>query len=269
MKNLKIALLFLLLTSLTANEEQSLKDRNGYTYVNIASQCMTFTTSYTTKSGDLIETEARTSNPIYITGSLYRITDTLEYSTEISTTLISQRANENIKVNNQLVQKDYADMLTNNIQALGHYKLTPAHRVTFGAIYNLSSWKRYHFITPIGPESTEKVIEQRDMSLSLQAGYWYEGYHLQDSKLHLNFRSTIGLPIWSKTENTAADTTFSNRGGYGLNFQLYTGYEIYQHKEIGIMMAYSMVSKNSGKNGSAVIPKSQINNTFFGVYIAY
>ncbi|QSZ43001.1 hypothetical protein GJV85_13100 [Sulfurimonas aquatica] len=272
MKKIRIILLVTLLLNITilnADTQLDLRKQNGYSYFTASTQCMNFSTDYTTVSGDNISTNASSNNQVYSTGSIFNLNNKFAFSTEVTTTLFPQRAYEQTSINGVLSQKNYADMMNNSLQGLGHYKFSDEHRVVFGSLYNISSWKRYKFIAPSGPESTSNVIEQRSMTLALQIGYWYEDYFLEDSKLHLSFRSLVGLPIWGTTENTSDDVVFSNRGGYNVDIVLNIGYPLYDNKEYGLMLGYSEINRDSAREGTIIVPKGNIQNTSIGLYVAF
>lgn len=240
----------------------------GYSYYSVATQSMNFQTSYTTSTGNTIETEATVSNPIYTLGSLYVINNGFDFMTEVSTTLIPQRANETTKTNGTTTQTNNADMMNNNIQALGVYKFTNEHRALFGATYNLASWKRYNIYVNGVAQATTTVVEQRSMSLAAQVGYAYEGYYM-NNQIHVSFKGLAGLPIWSQTENTAANETFDGRGGYNLDLFVTAGYNLYNNTEAGVVVGYSQIKRDEAKKGSIAVPEDKIINTYLGVYVAF
>ncbi|QSZ40645.1 hypothetical protein GJV85_00430 [Sulfurimonas aquatica] len=170
-------------------------------------------------TNDTIETDATSTNPLYTVGTLYETKSNFAYSSEISTTLIPQHADETLTIN--------------------------------------------------GVDQQQGVTEQRSMSVTAQIGYWYEGYYLNDSSLHLNFRAIAGMPIWDHTENTDSDTIFEGRGGYNADLVLSIGYTQLFGNELGVMLGYSKIIRNKMSSNSVTVPSGEITNTYLGAYLAF
>jgi hypothetical protein len=267
-KNSIVILSVVCATSLVADNDRY---KSGYTYFSAYTTNMNYKSTYTSSggvnlnAGDKVKTDATSTNPVYATGGLYPINSTFSFSTEVSTTVIPQRADETLKVNATTTETNYADMLSNNIQGLVHYKFSKEHRLVFGANYNLSSWKRYKFIQN-SVNLNLGVTEQRSISLAAQAGYWYEGY-MDD--LHITAKAIAGIPVYVHTENTDSDASFDNLGGYNADLYLSVGYKIYNENELGVLAGYSIIQRDGANSGIVHLPENTTTNTYLGIYVAF
>ncbi len=247
------------------------KSKYEYSYFTAALQTMDFQTDLRMSDGTTYHSEATTNNPVYMTGALYNMIGDFALSYEIATTLVPISTDETFYKNGLQIQTEDTQMFNNSIEVLGQYKLTDNHRLVAGGTYSLNFWKRYNFSTD---PNSYYIIEQRDLSVMVSAGYWYEAFYL-DSKLHTNFRALGSVPLWSETENTGEDVTFSNREGYQLSLSLHVGYDLFSDKELGLLLRYSHTYRERAHSYSTkrarevYVPEEKIGNTYIGLYYLF
>jgi len=245
---------FLLLTSLALFANEAIDDKyRGYSYVSVGIENITYQEDIVLGDGSVIHSNASTTSPVYISGSLVKINNRYDFSIDISSTLLPSQSEEEWYVNGDLAQKNQFDALISNMQFLIHYKYTNNHRLLAGLMYKLNTFKRYQFVdeegNPIVDQATGAkigLIEERVATLYAALGYGYESTYFAN-KEHIRYKCSalIGQAIWSQATSTGfEEVTFDSLSSYKAELSGYVGYPIYEGLEIGVFANYIYEKKN-------------------------
>lgn len=237
----------------------------SYTYFSVGMENINYSENLTLSNGKNVQSSAKGSSPVYLSGGLIRINDRFDFSMDLSSTLLPSQLDESWSEGGALAQKNQFDAMINSMQFLGHYKLTDNHRIVAGPTYKLNSYKRYAFtdengnalaqIDPITKLQTNVpygLIQERVATLYASAGYWYESIpHATPREIRFKVSALAGLPIWNQATNTEYENvTFNSISGYNAEANAYIGYPIYKGLELGAFAGYSY-QKKSGTDVAA------------------
>ncbi len=228
---------------------QSSGGYNGYTYFSVGVENITYKESFFSNTlGANVNSVAKASSPVYISGGLMRVNDTFDFSMDIASTLLPTTSDEEWSVGGALAQKNSFDAMISSMEFLGHYKLTDNHRAVAGLAYKLDSYKRYDFRDPAGDplDPEEGLSEERVATLYLTTGYWYESIpQATPGQVRFKASATVGLPVWNQATNTSfKKITFNSTNGYKANANLYAGYPVLDGVELGLFCGYNFQKKS-------------------------
>jgi len=249
----KIVSLFVSLALAVTLQAEEAEYYRGYNYISVGVQQIHYEERITLSDGTYVKSSADASSPVYISGSLIRINDKYDFSIDISSTLLPSQIDEKWYADGAYVQKNKFDALITNMQFLGHYKVTDNHRLLFGALYKLDSFKRYDFRdtngNPILDATTGAKLgltEERVATLYAAIGYGYESAPF-GVKNGFRFKGELiyAHALWSDATNTGfTEVSFDSINSYKVSASGYVGYTVYKNIEVGCFLSYSREEKN-------------------------
>lgn len=238
---------------------------DGYSYFSVGVQSLSYEEHHTT-----FDSLAKSSNPIYRSGSLLKITNKIDISLDFLSTVVPNQTEETWKKNGNPFQTNKVQVIFSSIEGAVQYKVTQNHRFLAGLGYSLNSYKRYDFNTT----STSTVVEELISSLKLQAGYAYESRTAGIKGWRISGRAMAGLPIYQQATNTLyPGATFNDIEGYDLNALVAVGYTVHTGVEIGVYGGYNYSyrkgSEQSYQGGTLSWPKNYFKSFEGGVQLSW
>ncbi|HHH51555.1 MAG TPA: hypothetical protein ENK76_04220 [Campylobacterales bacterium] len=250
MKRVVGSLLLLPLTLLSSET----KEYDGYSYFSFGMQNIKYEENIVLNNGQHVHSSAHATSPVYISGSLIRVNEKFDFSIDLLSTLLPSETDEHWYLDESFVQQNKFDAIISHMQFLGHYKLNNNHRIVFGPIYSLNSYKRYTFKDQNGNDIVDSdtgakigLLEERVANLRLSTGYWYESApQATPNHMRYRFNALIGQTIWTQASNTGFEkVVFDSINSYELQSSAYAGYTILKGLEIGLFIEYSRQEKTS------------------------
>jgi len=261
------------------------QDRNfdGYSYFAFGAENFKYTEKfvYTFKStyiaqngktylgGDIVAVKSKinVTSPVYLSGGLIRFNNKWDLSMDFASTLKPNTTTEEWldRKDDSVITTNYAEVLTNSMKFLLHYKLTNQHRITFGFSYILNTFKRFE---EPNAENTTALVQETAATATLDLGYWFESSTAAKDGLRIKYSLTAGLPVYQSIENTKAPgLTFDNTKGFNFDTSLYMGYTLFRGVELGLFANYAYMYRNGDEktyNGQTVIWPTNITQTLRG-----
>lgn len=274
MKKITLALttsVALLATNLTAEQKY-----NSYSYIGFGTETATYQETGTTTDGTKFKSSATTSSPVYMSGSLININNTVDFTIDAASTLLPTTTEEKWQKGDYLYQKNKYDSVQSDLMFLLHYKLNQNHRVVVGPNYHMFSMKRHSYINPDG---TTKLIDGNEVGLNQEDiatlngtfGYWYEHAPFSNGGMRIKGSVLYGVPIWNKATNTGStDIEFESTKGSTINLNGYIGFEVIKGLEIGMFGGYTLKKKDGADDfliGANTItwPQNELETFRYGV----
>lgn len=190
--------------------------------------------------GKTLKTSTTISSPVYRTGSLTSVNESLEFSLDASSTLLPIDDTETWKLDGIETQTSQVDMLHSTITLIGHFLLNKKHRLLLGPSYTLNTFKRFGF-----PTENLGVIEERSASLMLDFGYCYESMRAEKKTINYSAKMLVGIPVYQLTQNTRyPGFEFREIGGYNVDLGGDVTYPIWGKLEAGLFATYSLMKRD-------------------------
>ena len=228
------------------------REFDGYSYLSIQYARTSYSENTNNRfNGKKIKTNVEVTSPIYLSGGLFKINKSYDFSLDAKSTLMPQNDKEKWTADKKLQENDF-DIMINDLQGLIHYKFTNRHRLVFGGGFNLNTFKRYNFESfnanvaePLG------VVEERIAILSGRAGYVYESNTAALKGFRYRVSVIGGVPIWLAASNTYSNKVkFNDKGGYFGELGGYIGYAVMKNIEVGISASYNYMFLEGGEESS-------------------
>jgi len=239
---------------------------DGYSYFSVGVQSMSYE-----EHNPTYDSLAKVTNPIYRSGSLLKITDTIDISLDFLSTVVPNETEETWKKNGNPFQTNKVQVIFSSIEGAVQYKVTQNHRLLAGFGYSLNSYKRYDINRST---TTESVIEELISSLKFQVGYAYESRTAGIKGWRISGRAIAGLPIFQQATNTLfPGATFNDTEGYDLNALVSLGYTVYTGLEIGVYGGYNYSYKKGSQQeyqgGTLSWPENYFKSYEGGVQLSW
>lgn len=184
-------------------QAKEVKPSLGYSYFTIGVDNVTYK-----ESSNGISSTATTSSSILNTGGLFVINNQFDFSLDALSTFSPSESTEKWEsALGTLMQKNSYEYSNAETRLLVHYKYTPEWRVLFGPSFRYQSYTRSDLRSLNGYSNAVfkegSTWKESSTDFSINAGMAYDSGSLFNSdKIHTSFKWVVGVPAWSKTENT-------------------------------------------------------------------
>ena len=223
--------------------------------------------SYSSGQQVAVKSKINVTSPVYLSGGLIRFTDKWDLSMDFASTLKPNSTTEDWmdRSDDSTITSNYAEVMTNAMKFLLHYKLTKQHRVTFGFSYILNTFKRY-----ADPKvtNTTALVQETSATATLDVGYWFESATAAKDGFRIKYEITAGLPVYQDVQNTKApNLTFDETKGFNFDTSLYMGYTLFRGLELGFFANYAYMYRDGDTkkyNGQTVIWPTNITQNIRG-----
>jgi len=198
-----------LLPCLVAAQEVE-PDKYGYSYFTVGVENVTYEElSSATSSVTML-------NPVLNSGGLFYINDKFDFSIDALATFSPQASEEEWRSGGEVIQHNQIEYLKTATNIQLHYKLGNGLRVIGGPSLTYQTYTRYGLTnyTDEGNKYFYATWEETSTDVFLDLGLAYDDATLfNDSKWHFSGKATMGVPVWSVTNNTQSqDTDFHDCG---------------------------------------------------------
>jgi len=242
-------------------------------------------------------TKTTVTNPILVTGGLFHINDSWDFSLRAESSLFPNSSTENWNIRqgevadpdptdptnpvltsaDNPVQTDEFTMTTSATRVMSHYKITPQLRFLAGGEYSLVSFKRFETKTnyPSVISVSQGVVEETVGAFDLSLGAAYESDTSVNSKMRYHFSLTVDKPLYKKLTNTGFPSlTFNSTEGIGFNFTGGMTFKLTKNLHLGAILAYDYKEYEKevivlATVGTVEIPENLTLNTKLLLIAAY
>ncbi|HET7795172.1 MAG TPA: hypothetical protein VFL64_17445 [Rhizobacter sp.] len=226
-----------------------------------------------------VESEARVTNPLLITGAVYAVTPDVLFALDAESTFAPRTVTEEwtatassiggVPVNNPLLQTNRFSLQETKTKLLGHYRLSGAWFALGGASFQTQSFKRYGFAA--GPDNivalpADRTVEESASEVLLLGGVALESERVRNTGSHYSVRATVGVPVWRRLENTAfPNYSFDGTKGYDLALAGRYSWAVVPNVHVGLWGQWSYAERDSQVQGSVELPKATLSGLAAGI----
>jgi len=206
-----------------------------------------------------VQTETDITNPIIITGALYRVHDDVLFSLDAESTFAPDTVKEkwfatenpfyNQSLSDNLLQTNSFSFQQNTTRILLHYRLTDQWFFIAGPSLRTQTFKRFGF--KAGPDNAvtapeNQVVEESASEIILQAGIALESVRIVHKPIHYSARLSAGKPAWREVTNTLIpDATFTDTGGLDITFEGRVSVALHSHVHVGGWLQWGLLERDS------------------------
>ena len=199
----------------------------GFSYLlGLGAQSVT----YREDSQSGVSSKATSTSPLIVSGALYAINRDFLFSLGNEMTFAGGSATENWTatsstfdgqtLTSRLLQTNGFSLSQSTTSLLAHYRLARDWFLVGGGALHTQTYKRYDFMQ--GPDHavslpTDKTVEESTSEVLANIGVALEPGRVRDEQVHYGLRATLGVPIWSRTDNTQSP---------GVHFDSTSGFDI-------------------------------------------
>ncbi|MGK5093497.1 hypothetical protein WDW89_16000 [Deltaproteobacteria bacterium TL4] len=188
-------------------------------------------------------------NLVYSSGAILKIDDIFDFSYDIGSTIFADTLEETWKIDGKEAQKNQAEVTSNSMIFLLHYKLKPHGmfgmvRAVGGISYYSNNFKRFGWDADEGIGTDSNIVDERVSSLVTTVGTWLETKTVGLQGFRQNYVFLVGLPLWQSARNTLyPGLEFTNAAGYNLELWGRWGYTVKPGVELGPFLTYTQVTR--------------------------
>jgi len=205
-------------------------------------------------SGIKFKSESKATNPVYISRTLVKVNNGLDFSIDAVSTLVPQEADETYRdrETGKVLQTNKSEMITSKLDFLLHYKFTKQFRFLTGMGYTLNSFSRSVLVDGVIINGKTKkdmyyLTKENSASTVLNVGFWYESNTAALKGVRYKLKATYGFPIWQKTTNSAfPNVEFHEKEGRDYTLTAYLGYTLTKGVEVGLTSSYVYMYRKGG-----------------------
>lgn len=262
----------------------SASTKDDHTFVKVGLSSMTYqeTTSLDLSSTAVgksidIKSDVTITYPSYSTGSLVNINSNFDLYMNATSSLVTQSADEDWKVEGELAKKNKYDVMHTAIEYLLHYKLTEEFRLITGFTYDNTIFKRYKsdvvkttFVinnVNVNINTDSGVVEENRATLGLNYGV---AYHKDMNAYGFNVYTYMNSILWQRLKHSEhPEKKFDSTDGY--NAVLYGDFSYYVNKNIslGIYGKYDYLYRKGQTIGNSTWPENTMTIATYGAIIKW
>ncbi len=254
----------------------------GFSYfIGIARQDLTYRESVSILP---VNSRAKVSNPLLVSGALYEVSQTLLFSLDNETTFAPSTSTERwtatsgtlngTALTSSLVQTNRFRLSDSTTKLQGYYRLQGPWFVVAGPAFHSQSFRRFGF--KAGPDQATDVTSVNTVEETAAEVLWHVGAALESERVrasaqHYSLRASVALPLWRRMESTAQpDTTFSKvAGGYDLSLEGRYSRAVREHVHLGAWTKYAVSHRSSERQGQLELPRSRLDNLSYGIELLW
>ena len=226
-----------------------------------------------------VESKARVTNPLLITGAVYAVTPDVLFALDAESTFAPETVTEEWRatvssfegnpVNDPLLQTNRFSLQETKTKLLGHYRLHSQWFALGGAAFQSQSFKRYGFVAnPANPwlSVTDHTVEESASEVMLTGGVALESERVRNTGSHYSLRATVAVPVWRRLENTGFPAhTFDGTKGYDVALAGRYSLAVVPNVHVGLWGQWSYSERDSQVQGNVELPKSTLTGLAAGI----
>lgn len=230
-----------------------------------------------------VRSRASTTSPLIITGALYAINRDLLFSLGSEITFAPSSTTEtwtatstqfNGKtLTDPVVQRNGFSFTQSTTQLTALYRVSGEWFVTAGPELHTQTFKRYSFSQGTDKAvalPTDKTVEESTNEIMANLGVALESGRVRGQKLHYGARAVVGLPIWSRTQNTEwPGVTFHSGSGFDLSLEGRASYAIWDNIHAGLWAKLLNSERHRTQTGDLELPQNRLTTTSYGLELLW
>ncbi len=200
----------------------------GYSYFTLGLENIIYQ-----ESGDA-SSHVNLLNPILNTGGLYAINDQWDFSIDALATFSPQNGEEEWTWKGDVIQRNQVEYLRTATNVYLHYKLQENWRIIGGSSLTYQTFTRYGIESGSHNEHFYGTWEENSTDIFVDLGVAYDSGTLYgESPWKLSGKAMLGVPLWSKTENTQFDALAFNDFAVRANLEGTLSYRVTDGVSLG------------------------------------
>lgn len=230
-----------------------------------------------------VRSRASTTSPLIVTGALYAINHDLLFSLGTETTFAPGNTTEKwtattLQFNGQtltdpVVQRNGFSLTQNTTQLLGLYRIIGDWFAVAGPSLHTQTFKRYGFTQGVDQAvalPTDHTVEESTSEVLANLGVGLEPGRVRGQALHYGLRAMVGLPVWSRTDNTEAPGVhLKSASGFDLSLEGRISWAIVENIHAGLWGQWLTSERQRTINGEFELPRNRLTSTSYGLELLW
>jgi hypothetical protein len=230
-----------------------------------------------------VRSRATTTSPLIITGALYAINRDILFSLGTETTFAPGSTTEKwtattLQFNGQtltdpVVQRNGFSLTQNTTQLLGLYRIAGDWFAVAGPSLHTQTFKRYSFTQGIDQAvalPTDHTVEESTSELLANLGVGLDSGKVRGQQLHYGVRAMVGLPVWSRTDNTESPGVhFKSASGYDLSLEGRVSWAVVDNIHVGLWGQWLTSERKRAITGDFELPQNRLTSTSYGLELLW
>ena len=230
-----------------------------------------------------VKSRASTTSPLIVTGALYAINRDLLFSLGSETTFAPGNTTEKWTatssqfngqtLTDQVVQRNGFSLTQNTTQLLGLYRIAGDWFAVAGPSLHTQTFKRYGFTEGADHAvtlPTDRTVEESTSEVLANLGVGLESGRVRGQALHYGLRATVGLPLWSRTDNTESPgVNFKSASGVDLALEGRVSWAILENIHAGLWGQWLTSERRRSISGEQELPRNRLTSESYGVELLW
>ena len=237
------------------------------------------------ETSDLVPVKSRaaTTSPLVITGALYAINRDVLFSLDTQSTFAPGDTTEKwtattLQFNGQtltdpVVQRNGFSLTQNTTRLLGLYRIVGDWFAVAGPALHTQTFKRYSFTQGTDQAvslPTDRTVEESTSEVLANLGVGLESGRVRGQALHYGVRAMVGLPVWSRTDNTQApDVHFKSAAGVDLSLEGRISWAVVDNIHVGLWGQWLASERRRTIEGESELPRNRLTSTSYGLELLW
>jgi hypothetical protein len=230
-----------------------------------------------------VKSRATTTSPLIVTGALYAINPDVLFSLGSQTTFAPGSSTEqwtatSLQFNGRtltdaVVQRNGFSLTQNTTQLLGLYRVSGTWFAVAGPSLHNQTFKRYGFTQGTDQAvalPTDHTVEESTSELLADLGVGLESGRVRGQTWHYGARALVGLPIWSRTDNTEVPgVRFKSSSGVDLSLEARVSRVVFDNIHVGAWGQWLSSERGRTVAGNAELPHHRLTSTSYGIELLW
>lgn len=230
-----------------------------------------------------VKSRATTTSPLIITGALYAINHDVLFSLGSETTFAPGSTTEKwtataLQFNGQtltdpVVQHNGFSLTQNTTQLLGLYRIAGDWFAVAGPSLHTQTFKRYSFTQGVDRAVSlpnDHTVEESTSEVLANLGVGLESGKVRGQSLHYGVRAMVGLPVWSRTDNTESPgVNFKSASGYDLSLEGRVSWAVVENIHVGLWGQWLASERRRAITGDFELPQNRLMSTSYGLELLW
>ena len=230
-----------------------------------------------------VKSRATTTSPLIVTGALYAINHDMLFSLGSATTFAPGNTTETWTattsqfngqtLTDRVVQRNGFSLTQNTTQLLGLYRIVGNWFAVAGPSLHTQTFKRYSFTQGVDHAvalPTDHTVEESTSEVLGNLGIGLESGKVRGEQFHYGARAVVGLPLWSRTDNTETPgTNFKSAAGYDLSLEGRASWAVVDNIHVGLWGQWLTSERRRSISGNAELPQNRLTSASYGVELLW
>lgn len=230
-----------------------------------------------------VKSRATTTSPLIVTGALYAINHDVLFSLGSETTFAPGSTTEKwaattLQFNGQtltdpVVQRNGFSLTQNTTQLLGLYRIAGDWFAVAGPSLHTQTFKRYSFTQGVDRDAslpTDHTVEESTSEVLANLGIGLDSGKVRGRSLHYGVRAMVGLPLWSRTDNTESPgVNFKSASGYDLSLEGRASWAVVDNIHVGLWGQWLTSERHRSITGNFELPQNRLTSTSYGIELLW